>query len=74
MTAAPSNSALANDSNAAVIGSTALFGLRPYHEEAAVTIYHGDCRQIAPLLGRFDLLLTENNRLTNITTGCMLWV
>lgn len=45
--------------NAAVIGSTALFGLRPYHEEAAVTIYHGDCRQIVPLLGRFDLLLTD---------------
>ena len=59
MNAAPSSSALANDSHAAVIGSTALFGLRPYHEEAAVTIYHGDCRQIVPLLGRFDLLLTD---------------
>jgi DNA modification methylase len=41
------------------VGSTALFGLVPYHEEAAVTIYHGDCRQIVPLLGRFDLLLTD---------------
>jgi len=59
MNAAPSSSALANDSHAAVIGSSALFGLRPYHEEAAVTIYHGDCRQIVPLLGRFDLLLTD---------------
>lgn len=41
------------------IRSSALFGLRPYHEEAAVTIYHGDCRQILPMLGRFDLLLTD---------------
>ena len=41
------------------VASSALFGLRPYHEEAAVTIYHGDCRQIVPLLGRFDLLLTD---------------
>lgn len=32
---------------------------RPYHEEANITIYHGDCRQIVPLLGRFDLLLTD---------------
>ena len=31
----------------------------PYHTEDAVTIYHGDCRQIVPLLGRFDLLLTD---------------
>jgi DNA modification methylase len=32
---------------------------KPYHEEPAVTIYHGDCREIVPLLGRFDLLLTD---------------
>jgi len=31
----------------------------PYHQEEAVTIYHGDCREILPLLGRFDLLLTD---------------
>ena len=41
------------------ISPSALFGFRPYHEEAAVTIYHGDCRQIVPMLGRFDLLLTD---------------
>jgi len=35
------------------------FPPRPYHEEEAVTIYHGDCRQILPMLGRFDLLLTD---------------
>jgi DNA modification methylase len=34
-------------------------GFRPYHEEASVIIYHGDCRQIVPMLGRFDLLLTD---------------
>ncbi len=31
----------------------------PYHEEPSVTIYHGDCRQIVPLLPKFDLLLTD---------------
>jgi len=41
------------------VGSSALFGLRPYHQEAAVTIYHGDSSQILPLLGRFNLLLTD---------------
>ena len=33
--------------------------IKPYYKEEAVTIYHGDCRQIVPLLGRFDLLLTD---------------
>lgn len=32
---------------------------RPYYQDSAVTLYHGDCRQIVPLLGRFDLLLTD---------------
>lgn len=32
---------------------------RPYHQESSVTIYHGDCREIVPALGRFDLLLTD---------------
>lgn len=32
---------------------------KPYYQDDAVTIYHGDCRQIVPLLGRFDLLLTD---------------
>ena len=41
------------------VASSDLFGLRPYCEEAAVTIYHGDCRQIVPMLGHFDLLLTD---------------
>lgn len=32
---------------------------KPYYEEAGITIYHGDCREILPQLGRFDLLLTD---------------
>jgi adenine-specific DNA-methyltransferase len=32
---------------------------KPYHEEPAVTIYHGDCREIVPMLGKFDLILTD---------------
>lgn len=33
--------------------------MRPYYQDDAVTIYHGDCREIVPGLGRFDLLLTD---------------
>lgn len=33
--------------------------MRPYYEHAGITIYHGDCREILPQLGRFDLLLTD---------------
>ena len=33
--------------------------MKPYYQDEAVTIYHGDCRQIVPLLGRFDMLLTD---------------
>lgn len=32
---------------------------KPYYQDGAVTLYHGDCRQIVPPLGRFDLLLTD---------------
>jgi len=30
-----------------------------YYQDSAVTIYNGDCRQILPALGEFDLLLTD---------------
>lgn len=33
--------------------------MKPYYKDDAVTIYHGDCREIVPQLGRFDLLLTD---------------
>lgn len=31
----------------------------PYYQDEHVTLYHGDCREIVPTLGRFDLLLTD---------------
>ena len=33
--------------------------MTPYYQDSAVTLYHGDCREIVPQLGRFDLLLTD---------------
>lgn len=33
--------------------------MKPYYEADGITIYHGDCREIVPHLGRFDLLLTD---------------
>lgn len=34
-------------------------GVRPYYCDDAVCILLGDCREIVPTLGRFDLLLTD---------------
>lgn len=31
----------------------------PYYQDSAVTIYHGDCRDILPRIDRADLLLTD---------------
>lgn len=31
----------------------------PYYVESGITVYCGDCRQLAPLLPDFDLLLTD---------------
>ncbi len=31
----------------------------PYYSADGITIYHGDCAEIAPTLGRFDLLCTD---------------
>jgi len=33
--------------------------MKPYYQDDAVTIYCGDCLEIVPGLGRFDLLLTD---------------
>jgi DNA modification methylase len=32
---------------------------KPYYQDRACTIYQGDCREILPMLGRFDLVLTD---------------
>lgn len=31
----------------------------PYYSDEMVTIYHADCMDVLPQLGRFDLLLTD---------------
>ena len=31
----------------------------PYYDRDGITIYHADCRQIMPMLGRFDLLMAD---------------
>lgn len=33
--------------------------MKPYFQDASCTIYHGDCREVLPQLGVFDLLLTD---------------
>jgi len=43
--------------------------VKPYYQDDAVTIYHGDCREIVPQLGRFDLLLTDPPYGCSATTG-----
>ena len=40
----------------------------PYYDHGGITIYHGDCREILPHLGRFDLLLTDPPYGVNIET------
>ena len=41
----------------------------PYYQDSAVTIYHGDCREIVPTLGRIDLLLTDPPYLLPVMKG-----
>ena len=33
--------------------------MKPYYESDGITIYHGDCRDILPTLGKVDLVLTD---------------
>lgn len=33
--------------------------IKPYYSEKGITIYHGDCREILPELGIYDLCLTD---------------
>ncbi len=33
--------------------------MKPYYQDSAATIYHGDCREILPMLPMVDLVLTD---------------
>ena len=33
--------------------------MKPYYQEDGITIYHGDCREILPVLAGVDLVLTS---------------
>jgi DNA modification methylase len=33
--------------------------VRAYYEQDGITIYHGDCREILPAMGSFDLVVTD---------------
>jgi len=35
------------------------FVITPFYDQDGITIYHGDCREVLPTLGKFDLLLTD---------------
>jgi len=43
--------------------------IAPYYEDSAVKIYHGDCFELLPDLGRFDLLLTDPPYVLNLSGG-----
>jgi site-specific DNA-methyltransferase (adenine-specific) len=45
--------------------------MNPYYQDDAVTIYHGDCREILPLLelGSIDLVLTDPPYGVGLNTG-----
>lgn len=33
--------------------------MKPYYDHAGITIYHGDCREILPNIGRVDSIVTD---------------
>ena len=33
--------------------------MKPYYQHDGITIYHGDCREIIPTIGKVDLLLSD---------------
>lgn len=43
--------------------------MKPYYEEAGITIYHGDCREILPQLPPADLIFTSPPYNLGNTTG-----
>jgi DNA modification methylase len=57
MNAAPTTPALANDAQRGSHWQQRV--VSPIFEDSLTTIYHGDCREILPMLGRFDLMMTD---------------
>lgn len=43
--------------------------MREYYKDSAVTIYHGDCREIAPTIGPVDLVVTDPSYGMNYDTN-----
>jgi DNA modification methylase len=41
--------------------------VKPYYEHGGITIYHGDCREILPSIGRVDAVITDPPYGTNVT-------
>ena len=41
---------------------------KPYYQDDAVTLYNANCRELLPLLGKFDLLLTDPPYGMNLNT------
>lgn len=44
--------------------------MTPYYQDASVTIYHGDCREVLPTLAPVDLVLTDPPYGIGYVTGC----
>ena len=44
---------------ASLLGAAEEDGMTPYYQDSAVTIYHGDCREIVPTLGPVDAVVTD---------------
>lgn len=44
-------------------------GLTPYYQKGGIAIYHGDCREVLPLLDKVLLVLTDPPYALGATTG-----
>ena len=43
--------------------------MKPYYQDASVTIYHGDCREVLPLIGSDALVVTDPPYGVNLRTS-----